>query len=80
MEEFIAWLFLVALVAAPLVSIIWLYISWNRFKETIPFTPEHAQKKRRLVIAAVIAGVFVAIYVVIMVIYGVKVFFAPVIS
>ena len=76
MEELIAWGSLIALVAAPLTSIIWLYLSWTRFKETVPFTPEHQKKKVRLIIAAVIAAILVGIYLVIMGIYGVKVFFA----
>lgn len=80
MEEIIAWGSLIALVAAPLISIIWLYLSWNRYKETVPFTPEHNKKKIRLIIAAVIAGIFVSIYVVIMAIYGVKVYFADLLA
>lgn len=76
MEEIIAWVSLIALVAAPLISIIYLYMSWNRFKETVPFTPEHTKKKVRLIIAAAIAAIFVTIYIIIMAIYGVKVFFA----
>ena len=76
MPEVIAWIFLISLVVAPLTSIIWLYLSWNRFKETVPFTPEHSKKKVRLIIAAVIAAIFLCIYVVVMAIYGVKVFFA----
>lgn len=76
MEELIAWGSLIALVGAPLMSIIWLCLSWSRFKETVPFTPEHQKKKIRLIVAAVIAGIFLSIYVVIMAIYGVKVFFA----
>lgn len=80
MEEIIAWGSLIALVAAPLISIIWLYLSWNRYKETVPFTPEHNKKKIRLIIAAVIAGIFVSIYVVIMAIYGVKVYFADLLT
>jgi predicted secreted protein len=80
MNELISWVPLIALVVAPLASIIWLYLSWNRFKETVPFTPEHDKKKRRFIIAAVIAGIFVCIYIVVMVIYGVKVFFAPSLS
>lgn len=80
MEEIIAWGSLIALVAAPLISIIWLYLSWTRYKETVPFTPEHNKKKVRLIIAAIIAGIFVSIYVVIMAIYGVKVYFADLLS
>ena len=80
MEEIIAWGSLMALIAAPLISIIWLYLSWNRFKETVPFTPEHSKKKVRLIIAAVIAGIFVSIYLIIMAIYGVKVYFADLLS
>ena len=76
MEEILAWIPLIALVVAPLTSIIYLYISWNRFKETVPFTPEHSKKKDRLIIAAVIAGIFLAVYIVVMAIYGVRVFFA----
>ena len=76
MEGIIVWGSLIALVAAPLMSIIWLCLSWNRFKETVPFTPEHDKKKVRLIIAAVIAVILVGIYLVIMGIYGVKVFFA----
>ena len=74
--EIIAWASLIALVLVPFTSIIWLCLSWSRFKETVPFTPEHTQKKKRLIIAAVVAGIFVSIYVVIMAIYGVKVYFA----
>ena len=76
MGEIIAWGSLIALVVAPLTSIIYLYLCWTRFKETIPFTPEHTKKKVRLIIAAVIAAILVGIYLVIMGIYGVKVYFA----
>lgn len=76
MKDLIAWGSLIALVGAPLISIIWLGISWSRFKETVPFTPEHTKKKTRLIIAAVICAIFVGIYLIIMAIYGVKVFFA----
>lgn len=80
MEELLAWIPLIALVAAPLTSIIWLYLSWNRFKETVPFTPEHKRKKIRLIIAAVIAAILVGVYLVIMGIYGVKVVFADLVQ
>ena len=80
MEEIITWVSLIALVAAPLTSIIYLYLSWNRFKETVPFTPEHNKKKVRLIIAAVIAGIMVAVYGVIMGIYGVRVYFADLLA
>ena len=76
MSEIIAWIFLISLVVMPLTSIIWLYLTWNKFKETVPFTPEHSKKKRRLIVVAVITAIILAIYVVIMTIYGVKVFFA----
>ena len=74
--EVIAWASLIALILVPLLSIIWLCMSWSRFKETVPFTPEHRKKKVRLIIAAVITGIVMAIYVTIMAIYGVKVYFA----
>ena len=74
--EVFAWVSLIALILVPLLSIIWLCLSWSRFKETVPFTPEHRKKKVRLIIAAVITGIFVGIYLVIMAIYGVKVYFA----
>ena len=76
MEEIIAWASLIALIIVPLISIIWLCLSWSRFKETVPFTPEHRHKKVMLIIAAVITAIVMAIYCVIMGIYGVKVFFA----
>jgi uncharacterized Tic20 family protein len=80
MEEILAWLPLIALVGAPLTSIIYLYLSWTRFKETIPFTDEYRKKKIRLIIAAVIAGILVTIYLIIMGIYGVKVYFADLLN
>ena len=80
MGEIIAWASLIALVVVPFLSIIWLYLCWTRYKETIPFTPEHDKKKIRLIIAAVIAGICVSIYVVIMAIYGVKVYFADLLA
>ena len=76
MSEIIAWIFLISLVVMPITSIIWLYLTWNKFKETVPFTPEHNKKKRRLIIVAVITAILVGYYVVVMAIYGVKVFFA----
>ncbi len=77
MEGFGKWLCIVlVLLGLPLSSIIWLYICWNKYKETIPFTPEHDKKKVRLIIAAVVAGILVSIYIAIMAIYGVTVFFA----
>lgn len=77
MEGLGKWLCItLVLVGLPLASIIWLYLSWNRYKETIPFTPEHEKKKVRLIIAAVLAGILVGLYLVIMAIYGVTVFFA----
>ena len=80
MEEIFSWVPLIALVAAPLTSIIYLYLSWNRFKETVPFTPEHSRKKVRLIISAVIAAVFLVAYAIVMGIYGVKVFFADLLA
>lgn len=80
MEEILAWIPLIALVAAPLASIIYLYLSWNRFKESVPFTPERKKNQVRLIIATVIAGIFVSIYLVVMGIYGVKVVFADLLS
>ena len=77
MEGLVKWVCItLVLLGLPLSSIIWLYISWNRYKETIPFTPEHEKKKVQLIIAAVLAGILVSLYVVIMAIYGVTVFFA----
>ena len=76
MGEMIAWAALIALIIVPLISVIWLCLSWSRFKETIPFTPEHTKKKVILIIAAVITTIVMAIYITIMAIYGVKVFFA----
>lgn len=76
MEEMIAWASLIALIVVPLLSIIWLCVSWSRFKETIPFTPEHTKKKVMLITAAVFTTIVMTIYVIIMAIYGVKVFFA----
>jgi uncharacterized Tic20 family protein len=76
MGEIIAWASLIALVLAPFTSIIYLCLSWSRFKETVPFTPEHSKKKVRLIIAAVLAAIFVGTYIAIMAIFGVKVFFA----
>lgn len=76
MSEIIAWIFLISLVVMPLTSIIWLYLTWNKFKETVPFTPEHDKKKRRLIVVAVITAIFIGFYVAVMAIYGVKVFFA----
>lgn len=69
-------IFFAALLGGPLVSVIWLLISWSRYKETVPFTPEHSKMKKRLTIAAIIAGIMVSIYIIIMAIYGVKVYFA----
>ena len=74
--EVIAWISLIALILIPLLSIIWLCLSWSRFKETVPFTPEHRKKKVHLIVAAVMTGIFVSIYLVIMAIYGVTVYFA----
>ena len=77
MQDFFFWAAIfAAFLGAPLISVIWLYLSWNRYKETIPFTPEHQKKKVRLIIAAILAGIFVGIYLVVMAIYGVTVFFA----
>ncbi len=76
MGELVAWGSLIALIVVPLISIILLCISWSRFKETVPFTPEHSKKKVRLIVVAVFTGIVMAIYVTVMVIYGVKVFFA----
>ena len=77
MEGLLKWVCItMVLLGLPLASIIWLYLSWNRYKETIPFTPEHKKKKIRLIIAAVLAGILVTFYAVIMAIYGVTVFFA----
>ncbi len=77
MEGLLKWVCItMVLLGLPLASIIWLYLSWNRYKETIPFTPEHKKKKIRLIIAAVLAGILVTLYAVIMAIYGVTVFFA----
>ena len=76
MEEMIAWASLIALIVVPLLSIIWLCMSWSRFKETVPFTPEHTKKKVMLIIAAVFTAIVMTIYVIIMAIYGVKVYFA----
>lgn len=77
MLEFFKWaVIFLAFLGAPLVSLVWLYLSWNRYKETIPFTPEHQRKKVRLIIAAILAGILVGIYLVVMAIYGVTVFFA----
>ena len=76
MVDLIIWLSLIALIAAPLISVIYLYMSWNRFRETIPFTPERKKQKVRLIFAAILASIFVIIYITVMVIYGVTVFFA----
>ena len=76
MFDLIVWVSLIALIAAPVLSVIYLYISWNRLRETVPFTPEHKKQKIRLIIAAIIASIFVIIYIAVMVLYGVKVFFA----
>lgn len=76
MGELIAWASLIALIVVPLVSIILLCFTWGRFKETIPFTPEHSKKKKQLIVVAVMTGIVMSIYVTVMVIYGVKVFFA----
>ena len=76
MVDLIIWLSLIALIAAPVISVIYLYMSWNRFRETIPFTPERKKQKVRLIFAAILASIFVIIYITVMVIYGVTVFFA----
>lgn len=77
MQEMIKWLCIIAvLVGAPLGSVIWLYLSWNRYKETVPFTEENKKQKLRLTVAAVIAAVMVGFYLIVMGIYGVTVFFA----
>ena len=77
MEGLVKWVCItLVLLGLPLSSVIWLCLSWSRYKETVPFTPEHKKKKLRLIIAAVIAGILVSIYLVIMAIYGVTVFFA----
>lgn len=76
MFDLIVWLSLIALIAAPVISVIYLYISWNRFREAVPFTPERTKQKIRLIIAAVIASIFVLVYIAVMAIYGVTVFFA----
>ena len=80
MGELIAWGFLISLIIIPLISIIWLCLSWSRFKETVPFTKEHTRKKVMLIIAAVITAIVMAIYITIMAIYGVKVYFADLIN
>lgn len=80
MNEVIAWASLIALILVPLMSIIWMCLSWSRFKETIPFTPEHPKKKVMFIISAVITAIVMSIYLVIMGIYGVKVFFADLIG
>ena len=77
MQEMIKWLCIIAvLVGAPLGSAIWLYLSWNRYKEAVPFTEENKKQKARLTVAAVIAAVMVGFYLIVMGIYGVTVFFA----
>ena len=77
MEGLLKWVCItLVLLGLPLGSIIWLYLSWNRYKETIPFTPEHKKMKIRLIIAAVLAGILVTLYAVVMAIYGATVFFA----
>ena len=76
MDEIFVWLSMILLVAAPLASVIWLYISWNRMREAVPFTPEYSKRKVRLIIVAVITGILVSSYIAVMAIYGVKVFFA----
>ena len=80
MGEIIAWGSLIALIIVPLISIIWMCMSWSRFKETVPFTPEHNKKKVMFIIAAVITAIVMIIYLVIMGIYGVKVFFADLLA
>ena len=77
MTEFFIWLALLSLIILPVVSVIYLYISWNRFRAAVPFTPERDKQKVRLIIAAVIAGIVLSIFIAAMAIYGVKVFFAP---
>ena len=77
MEGLLKWVCItLVLLGLPLASVIWLYLSWHRYKETIPFTPEHKKMKIRLIIAAVLAGILVTLYAVVMAIYGATVFFA----
>ena len=80
MNEVIACASLIALILVALMSIIWMCLSWSRFKETIAFTPEHSKKKVMFIISAVITAIVMTIYLVIMGIYGVKVFFADLIG
>lgn len=68
--------FFILLICVPFASIVYLVWCWNRYKETIPFTPENDKTKKRLILAAIIAGVCMTLYLTIMAIYGVKVYFA----
>lgn len=76
MTEFLVWLGLISLIIMPVLSVIYLYFSWNRFRAAVPFTPERDKERIRLIIAAVITGIVLSIFVAAMAIYGVKVFFA----
>lgn len=72
-----AWfLYFFMLMAAPLASILFFCSSWSKYKNSIPFTPEHDKYKKRLIVSAVVAGIVLAIFFTIMAIFGVTVFFA----
>lgn len=74
----IGWaIFFFMLIGGPVASILWLCFSWSKFKSAVPFTAEYQRNKVRLIISAVVAGVVMAVFLTIMAIYGVKVYFAP---
>lgn len=65
------------LIGVPLAAILWLCSRWSKFKSSIPFTPEYDRNKKMLIGAAVLAGIVLTVFLIIMAIYGVTVFFAP---
>lgn len=64
------------LIGGPFASILWLCISWSKYKSCVPFTPEYSRKKKWLIISAVVTSVVMTVFLTIMAIYGVKVYFA----
>lgn len=75
MGAFTWFIYFFMLMAGPLVSILWFCSNWKKYKNTIPFTPEHDKYKKRVIVSAIVGGIVLAIFFTIMGIFGVTVFF-----